>query len=338
MLNAEVFDFKSALADLNAFFSEFARQKQINFEMTIGESVPKSIKADKTRLMQIAINLTSNALKFSPIGKSVSIEIDTQTECCGNLAKDIAANQPHLVIRVRDQAIGISEENIAKLFKPFFQVHKNSTQGSGLGLYICHELASLMHGHICCQSELGVGSTFTFVSPCESVQLAEQANEAESTVIDEQVDAVIASQRILVAEDNKVNQLVIANMLKKIGCAFDIVENGELACNQFNEAEYFLVLMDMMMPVMDGYEATHRISESNQFKVKKPMIVALTASVTEQEVNAAREAGCVDVLSKPINLARLRETISSAARKQAVRKSPRFALGRQRPVPILHLN
>jgi CheY-like chemotaxis protein len=99
------------------------------------------------------------------------------------------------------------------------------------------------------------------------------------------------------------------------------------------QGDYFMVLMDLMMPVMDGFEATRRIVQSEAFERKKPMIVALTASVTEQEVNAARDAGCNDVLSKPVNLARLRQAVHAAAQQQNIAK-PRFVLGAQRLIPL----
>jgi CheY-like chemotaxis protein len=304
------------------FFTELARQKNVEFLMEVDDSVPTAIVSDKTRFAQIAINLASNALKFTPPGRRVNMRVLTEVDCCAKLHEDIP-HQQVIAVQVVDEGIGIAKENISKLFRPFFQVEKNSIEGSGLGLYICRELAHLMKGHICCKSQLAQGSTFTFVSPCEPANLP--IPDASALAPPPIALEMMGKYKVLVAEDNKVNQLVISNMLRKIGCSFDIADNGKIACELFEQGEYFLVLMDLMMPVMDGFEATQRISSSIKFALKRPMIVAVTASVSEHEIKQARSCGCVDVLSKPVNVDRLRVAMSAAAQHFA-RNRTRYAL------------
>jgi CheY-like chemotaxis protein len=155
-----------------------------------------------------------------------------------------------LAVSVRDEGIGLSPESMRSLFRPFYQVrdhtlsrlrssstHKkvsrNSTEGSGLGLYICRELVNLMRGHICCQSELGNGSTFSFAVPMEEASISDdQTSQVNSNEV---AAKVISNYRLLVAEDNRVNQMVISNMLTKLGCTFDLADNGEVACKLFDE-------------------------------------------------------------------------------------------------------
>jgi CheY-like chemotaxis protein len=323
VLTSEVFDVRAALGELRSFFAEFAHQKNVEFDLRIDDAVPAMIQSDKTRLMQVCINLAGNALKFTPAGRSVSIRVGTTASCCDRVHNEIA-DGPVIVVQVEDQGIGISEENVRKLFQAFYQVAKNSVEGSGLGLYICRELALLMHGHICCQSEIGRGSTFTFVCPYTPAQRVDTKPDTPEDL--SEIEAVLSKRKILVAEDNRVNQLVIASMLRKLNCTFDIVDDGQAACDAFEQGDYFLILMDLMMPVMDGFEASQRISRSNMFANKKPSIVALTASVTESEIKQARSSGCIVVVSKPVNNERLREVIHAAARHYAKNK-PQFAFG-----------
>ncbi len=152
--------------------------------------------------------------------------------------------------------------------------------------------------------------------------------QSSASAVDD-LSEFLANEKILVAEDNKVNQMVIANMLRQIGCSFDIANNGEEACRLFEQNNYFLVFMDLMMPVMDGLEATRRITSSSKFIIRQQLIVALTASVTEGEIKEARAAGCSSVLSKPVSNSSLKAAIRAAAKRRMEQMSP-FALGASR--------
>ena len=305
----------------------YADTMKIQFEMNIDSTLPSRISADKVRLSQILINLANNAIKFTEPGKSVSINVRSYggEQCCNRVGNKIGA-ECSMMIQVIDQGIGISNENISNLFQAFYQVARNSIQGSGLGLHICHELVHLMRGHICCQSQLGQGSTFTVVVPLVRASVDGESNEWN---MEEQrlENEVVSRTKILVAEDNKVNQMVIGNMLKRLNCTFDMVSDGRQACEAFEQGEYFLVLMDLMMPVMDGFEATKRIVSSARYAIKQPRVVALTASVTESEIEAALGSGCHSVVSKPINAEKLRETIHSSAMHYREHNRSNFILG-----------
>jgi CheY-like chemotaxis protein len=298
--------------------------------MNVDTNLPHRIISDKSRLSQILINLVSNAIKFTNPGKSVRVDISLYhgEPCCDAVEQEIGAG-PSMIVRVHDEGIGISKENMHKLFQPFFQVSRNSVQGSGLGLYICRELVHLLHGHICCHSQLGNGSTFTAVVPLAVVasHLSKSKSESQSSEVAKISNLVTSKYRVLVAEDNRVNQAVIRSLLDRLGCQFDIVSDGQQAVEAFEQGSYFLILMDLMMPVMDGFEAAHRITSSAQYAINQPRVVALTASVTEDEVQAAHRAGCHSVLSKPVTMKKLAEAIDVAARHYHERTRTRFVLG-----------
>jgi CheY-like chemotaxis protein len=323
--------------------------------MHVNEAIAQFVKADKIRLTQvrslalntesnkIIVNLTNNAIKFTPPGRSVDVFVECTREpvCCQRMNKDINeakkkqsndSAKTFVSVRVVDRGIGIAQEHIDKLFQPFYQVSRNSIEGSGLGLYICMELAHLLGGHVCCKSELGHGSEFGFVVP---IDVASDAEQQEDEQVPEDVKCIMQTQKVLVAEDNKVNQRVVANMLERLGCSFDIANNGKEACEMFEENDYFAVLMDMMMPVMDGFEATRSIVASSKYAIRKPVISALTASVTENEVNEARKAGCTTIISKPMSMDVLARTLRSAAQRRAALAN-RFVLGsKQRKMTVL---
>ena len=292
-------------------------------------------------ILKVIVNFTSNALKFTPAERCVEVFAETGVAqaCCDRMHVDLKPvdRSQLLHVRVIDQGIGISDENISKLFQPFFQVSKNSTEGSGLGLHICMELSRLLGGHVCCRSKLGYGSTFTFIVPILVIpKAAKKSGSAcgKKSTEDERMIEFLKSERILVAEDNRVNQMVISNMLKQLGCTFDIANNGKEACEMFEERDYFLVLMDLMMPVMDGFEATRRICDSPKFTIRHPLVVALTASVTEAEVNQARNSGCSNVLSKPISRELLDKAIHDAAHRRM--DQIHFAFGSRRNLAVHH--
>ncbi len=317
---------------------------QISFQLDLAPSVPRVVHTDETRITQILINLTSNAVKFTNAGRSVRISIDYQSyedvSCCPDFAGTLSPlGVKFLVVHVTDEGMGISPENVRNLFRPYFQVSQNSTEGSGLGLFICRGLVKLLGGHICCRSQLGRGSTFNVAIPLKSVDSLAEFSSIDDAPSPEVLN-LVANGKILVAEDNRVNQMVIANMLTKLGCKFDIVDDGSKACDRFIEDDYYLVLMDLMMPVMNGFEATRTIIGTTKFAIKRPAIVALTASVTDDEVRQAKEAGCLEILGKPTPIAKLQHIIYSAANSFIARpgNQPRFVLGGAQRVKALKPN
>ena len=223
-----------------------ADEKRIKLELDIEKSVPEYISSDPLRIKQILINLLNNAIKFTEKG-NVKLVIT-----CNTVSED------NIIIRfeVVDTGIGISEENIGKMFEEFTQADSSTTRkhgGTGLGLTISKKLSELMGGEIGLHSRLGEGSTFWFtVKTKKTKKPKEIAKDTENISLPSNI-------KILLAEDNLINQKVSSIMLKQIGFDCDIAENGEIALKMHQKNNYDLIFMDILMPVMDGLEATSQI-------------------------------------------------------------------------------
>jgi CheY-like chemotaxis protein len=262
--------------------------------MTIITNIPKYLNGDPLRIKQILLNLISNSLKFTSQG---GIHIDVRC----------LQNQPSILLEftVSDSGIGIPQNKIQSLFEAFTQVDSSTTRkygGTGLGLQITKRLIELMGGEIRVESQLNEGSTFIF-----TVNLAAGSPTVTQTVERNTGHAPIAQKRILVAEDNQTNQIVISAMLKRLGYEFDICSNGQEAINALNTSTYSIVLMDCQMPIVDGFQATRNIRQ--QQNIKSTPIIALTAGVTDQEKKECFDAGMNDFLSKPIKLGLLKDAL-----------------------------
>jgi CheY-like chemotaxis protein len=215
-------------------------------------------------------------------------------------------------------SIGIPADKVKRIFGLFEQESSSTARrygGSGLGLAISKALAELMGGEIGLESEEGVGSTFWVDMPLidSSIEQLPASNSSDAAVKPEVVND--RALHILVAEDNRVNQMVVANMLKKLGHQFDVQENGKLAYEAFTGASqpYDLILMDCDMPVMNGFECTRNIREFECCSgKKKTAIIALTADALKENIDQCLEAGMDGFLSKPITLQRLSSSIDKA--------------------------
>ncbi len=253
---------------------------------------------DPLRLEQILLNLTSNAIKFTIKG-SVVLEVQkgpVDTSTC-------PPTQP-VAIHVRDTGIGISREQLDGLFQPFSQGDSSTSRkfgGTGLGLAISCSLASSMDGILSAKSELGVGSCFTLKV---SLPLAGNLVDNQLPFPREGEIAVTLSEleplglRVLVAEDNEINQLIAVEILQNMGCTVDCVENGQEAVGYAKAYTYDVVLMDLQMPVLDGLEAT-RVLRAEGVKIP---IIALTAHAMQDEREACLAAGMQDQVTKPIDI------------------------------------
>lgn len=248
--------------------------------------------ADPTRLRQILLNLLSNAIKFTEQG-----EVVARLVCLS-----AGAEQFRLRFEVQDTGIGIPPEKQAQIFEPFHQADGSTTRkygGTGLGLAISRKLVELMGGSMGVQSEVGKGSCFWFEltlsasEPPAHVQLEQEMRASEPTAL--------TGLRVLVAEDNYVNQKVIRRTLEKWGVVVEIAENGQEALEWLARAPFHLVLMDCQMPLMDGYEATRRIRAYEAPRGLHLPIIALTANALEGDREKCLECGMDDYLTKPIN-------------------------------------
>jgi CheY-like chemotaxis protein len=206
-----------------------------------------------------------------------------------------------LRFEVRDTGIGIAEDQFDSVFDAFTQVDASTTRrhgGSGLGLAIVREIADLMGGRVGVDSRVDEGSTFWFEVPLARAR--ELAPEVAPTD-----DAAVPAARVLLAEDDAVNQLVVSAMLKKMGCLVDVVADGEAACSAVADGRYDLIFMDLHMPVLDGFEATRRIRDDGLACGSYTPIVALTADALAGDRERCIDAGMDDYMTKPVRAAQL---------------------------------
>lgn len=307
---------------LHELFSEIvslhtseAHSKGIQLALQIAENLPQRVIIDSLRLRQIINNLVGNALKFSDKG-CVTISVDTVT----------ADKEPTPMLRivVEDGGIGMEPAAMTHLFQPFEQLGGETTRahgGTGLGLAICRELAELLGGRINVTSRIGVGTRFSVELPFAACDAAASPKHAEHSPGGRHTPLLRPNQRakILVAEDDPVNQLVVRRFLEAEGYTVKVVASGAQALDVLGEhaPEYSMVLMDYFMPAMDGCEVTRRFRESESAHAAEGRehlpIVGLTASVLETDHQRCREAGMDDVLLKPIERDALRATLMKYA-------------------------
>ena len=268
-----------------------AEAKGLELTGWVAESVPAVVRGDAGRLRQILVNLCGNAVKFTERG-SVTVSVDAaQVESC----------RTKLRLAVRDTGVGIPADRVHALFKPFSQVDASTTRrygGTGLGLSIVRRLAELMGGEAGVESSAGVGSTFWFTA-CFEVA-SEQSGNVVDTVSVPTVLSAKAGKRILLAEDNVVNEKVATRFLERLGYVVHAVPNGREAVDAWARGGYDLVLMDCQMPVLDGYAATREIRARENGGARIP-IVALTANAMKKDELECRQAGMDDHLAKPLN-------------------------------------
>ena len=296
------FDLTEILNDVTQLIFLSASKKGLSSELIIESDVPQYIKGDPLRLKQILLNLLSNALKFTEKG---TIQMIVKREIVD------VTQQDKIVFSVQDTGVGIDEEKQNILFRKFSQADSTITRkfgGTGLGLAISKRLVEMMHGQIDFKSETGKGSEFFFRVPVKRASDEEiQTCELEKRKSNQTEGIPEISLRVLVAEDNKVNQTIIKEILSGFGWNYQLVNNGKEALEAVKDDDFDVILMDVMMPVMDGLEATERIKALSE-KAKIP-IIALTASVTEVDLQRVFKAGMDAYIPKPIKITELRNTI-----------------------------
>ena len=300
-LEATPFDLVKIVRDVQAAFSAVAERKGLKFTVRLDDgSLGELYLGDPTRVRQIVSNLVSNALKFTQVGEVCIV---------------VTALNEGVVVSVRDTGIGIPADRLPKLFGQFEQVDASTTRrfgGTGLGLSICHELCRLMDGRIVVDSQLGTGSTFTVHLPLPRVSGPQASTHQASGSASDQAGAVNAELRVLAAEDNKINRLVLITLLEQMGVTPTIVEDGALAIEAWRAGEFDLILMDMQMPVMDGLTAIRAIRDAERLSSRpRSPIIALTADVMSHHLEHYRLAGVDAVVAKPIQFAELARAMGS---------------------------
>jgi signal transduction histidine kinase/ActR/RegA family two-component response regulator len=273
-----------------------ALQKNITLRYQIDDNVPIYIHGDEGRIKQVLINMIGNAIKFTEEGE-IALTVK---------AKDLLNHRQKISFIVTDTGIGIKPSHLSQLFHPFTQIDSTATRkygGTGLGLSICKKLVELMDGTISAQSKEGYGSTFMFEIPCDSVTYV-----PVKKVIDRKEYSPSLPLNILVAEDNRMNQLIIVRLFENMGYKIDIAENGFQAVQMTRQKKYDFIFMDIQMPEMDGIEAAERIL-ADKLNSTPPIIIAMTANAMKEDEERCKEAGMQDFISKPVFLNILKAAI-----------------------------
>jgi len=283
------FNLDAVLENVNTLISIKAEEKGLNLNFDIPAEIPRFLIGDSLRLGQIIINLSNNAVKFTEKG-SVTIE--------SRLLENSESNCK-LRFAVKDTGIGLTQEQIGKLFKSFSQADSSTTRkfgGTGLGLTISKRFVEMMNGEIWVESEPGKGSAFIFTAEFGHGDESKVASSSQS--VDSEALKPIQGARILLVEDNEINQQVAKEMLEKAGFIVNIAEDGQQGVEAVETKEYDIVLMDIQMPIMDGYTATKTIRKISKFKDLP--ILAMSASAMTQDQENATAAGMNGHVAKPI--------------------------------------
>lgn len=293
-LNIEAFDIKESIKKIETIMALQIKEKNIDFKISISDDVPTYLQLDRNKYKQVLINLLSNAIKFTEHG-SVSCQIIYNRE------------KSRLITVVEDTGIGINKNDFDKLFTPFTQLNKHNHgnyNGVGMGLTISKKMVEIMKGQIYFDSTLAKGSCFSFTLP---VPISEQTSLPEKKVS----NVNSPSLHLLIAEDNKINQMVLTKMISKLNHTFDVAENGKDAINMCMENNYDAVLMDIQMPVVNGIEASKTILEYHDSANRKaPKIIICSANIQHLNNDPELKKSIAGFLSKPINLHQVDEILS----------------------------
>jgi PAS domain S-box-containing protein len=283
------FNMTDLLPSLISTFTHQAREKNISLHYVVDESLNRFLIGDPVRLNQILINLISNAVKFTHTGSihvSCRIEREQKNSCL-------------VQISVTDTGVGIPAEKLVTIFESFSQADESVTRrygGTGLGLTIARQLVDLQKGRITVESKEHVGSTFTIVIP---YQIGKAAQKSKQTFKQNNTPAALShGLHVLLVEDNDINRLYAKSILETWKCKTDIAENGLIAIEKLKSNRYDVILMDVQMPVMDGYEATKAI-RMMAHPINSIPVVALTANATKNDIEKCLAAGMNDYVAKP---------------------------------------
>ncbi|BBP45470.1 hypothetical protein THMIRHAS_08430 [Thiosulfatimonas sediminis] len=294
------FKLQDSLDFINTLTIDHINRKQLSLFIDVFPDVPNQLIGDPLRINQIILNLVNNAIKFTQQG-----EIRIQVE---SIRKE--PDQITLKFSIIDSGIGMTLKQSEKLFQAFTQADTSTTRnygGTGLGLAICKSLTELMGGKIWVESRPNHGSTFTFTAnlglPSEQSLSTPTFNSADKSTHNtpknaETVLKNLKARQILLVEDNEINQQVASELLEQVNIQVSIANNGKQALKKIHDQDYDLVLMDIQMPVMDGYQATQSIRQQAQF-AELP-IIAMTANAMREDQQKCHEAGMNDFIAKPI--------------------------------------
>ena len=297
VLSTQPFDIRAAMNNVARMLEVSAKDKGLGFEVRCDDDVPAILVGDDMRLRQILLNLTANAIKFTATGR-VAVRLQ--------LVRQRDPQRVDLRLSVTDTGIGIDAGRLKAIFQPFEQADTDTTVrfgGTGLGLAICKRIADMMQGRLTVQSTPTQGSVFELDWSTVSQPLLVQPASSQPEIADAPVDRL----RVLVAEDNPLNQTLICALLKRLGITPDLVDDGEAALDLLASKPYDLVLMDVQMPRLDGISATRELRKMRL--AHQPRVIAVTANVLDDERVACLEAGVDEFLGKPYRAAELNRLV-----------------------------
>ena len=303
VLNPKPHFYKDFEKDIKALLLPLAEKKGITFRMLKNSHSNYAVEFDKMRLQQVFVNLINNAIKFTPKGGVVECEVITEEPINGYV--------PHTVI-VRDSGIGISEDFIKnKLFNPFEQEHSDeikNEQGTGLGLSIVKNIIDIMKGTITCESELGKGTTFTIKFKCKLASDFVENNSSNNFSLE-----ILNGKKVLLCEDHPLNIQIAKKLLERQKMNVVVAENGKIGLDIFANSkinEYDIILMDIRMPIMDGFTTTRNIRSLLREDARTVPIVAMTANAFLEDIEQSFESGMNGHLSKPVDPNLMYQTMS----------------------------
>jgi signal transduction histidine kinase/CheY-like chemotaxis protein len=297
-VNIATCNLKELITEQALLLETLSHKKSIHCSFEYDENIPDFINTDETKIRQLLLNFSSNAIKFTNREGAISIKVEKQDENT-------------LLFRVQDTGIGISKDDLESVFVAYEQVlekrKKTRHAGTGLGLAICRYIIKYMKGTIGVDSVEGEGSTFWFTLPlvessADEISLHLKTEDAVKTLSKKKVNA-----HILLVEDVVTNQFIITEMLESIGCTVDLAENGAIAVEKVKDNTYDAVFMDCHMPIMDGYDATEAI---RLLDIKQPRIIALTANAFDVDQQRCLKAGMDDFVTKPVVMNTLIKALS----------------------------
>ena len=303
------FNLRDVISDIVNLYSLKSEQQGVLISQRIDNAVPQAIMGDPTRIRQVVVNLVSNALKFTEKGEvviSVGVLSDEATSKSAINDNDYV----NLKISVSDTGIGIAKAAQKTLFNAFTQADGSTTRkygGTGLGLAIVSQLVGIMDGELGLDSEVGKGSLFWFSARFETTDVLVAAQKKDSL----KDDRLALDAKILLVEDNPINQMVAQKMLEKLGITSKVANNGVEALKHLTQESFDLVLMDCQMPEMDGFDATREVRNIGikSINEKQVPIVAMTANVMSGDRERCIKVGMNDYIGKPVQLDKLEEVL-----------------------------
>ena len=294
-LHEQEFDLREMLRSVEGMLRERARSKDLELQLECADEVPTWVRADKVKLRQVLVNLIGNAIKFTTAG-GITVRVEPGT------ASGDESSRCGIRFEVTDTGSGIAEDQVDRLFEKFSQTDSGrmSGQGTGLGLPISKSFIELMGGELAVRSELGSGTTFEFETLCTALEREIVETKASPTANYGQLRQGHEEIRVLIAEDQLPNRLLLKTILEQRGFEVLEAENGQEAIDIWRSEDPHIIFMDNEMPVMDGMTATREITSLAEAEgLEHPCIVSCTAYALDNFRDAALEAGCADFLAKP---------------------------------------